>query len=237
MIDYHYWTTPNGHKVAIFLEESGLEYRITQVNLSENKQFAEDFLRISPNSKIPAIIDDAPADGGAPIAIFESGAILIYLADKIGKFIPSDRRGRVEVMQWLFWQVGGLGPMAGQQVFFRRAAAEPFPYAIERYTSETRRLFGVLNKRLADRPYLAGDEYTISDMAAYPWAAPYTLLSQDIDEFPHAERWLDAIASRPATQRAYALAKAINPNAPQPPAPRSAKTGFIYDRTAVLIPG
>lgn len=222
MIDYHYWTTPNGHKVAIFLEESGLEYRITEVNLSKNKQFSEDFLRIAPNNKIPAIVDDAPADGGAPVSIFESGAILIYLADKIGRFIPKDLRGRVEVMQWLFWQVGGLGPMAGQQVFFRRAAPETIPFAIERYTDETKRLFGVLNKRLADRPFLAGDDYTIADMATYPWTAPYTLLNQTIDDFPHVERWLDAIAARPATQRAYALAKQINPNAPQPPAPRSA---------------
>ena len=222
MIDYHYWTTPNGHKVAIFLEESGLEYRITEVNLSKNKQFSEDFLRIAPNNKIPAIVDDAPADGGAPVSIFESGEILIYLADKIGRFIPKDLRGRVEVMQWLFWQVGGLGPMAGQQVFFRRAAPETIPFAIERYTDETKRLFGVLNKRLADRPFLAGDDYTIADMATYPWTAPYTLLNQTIDDFPHVERWLDAIAARPATQRAYALAKQINPNAPQPPAPRSA---------------
>ena len=152
MIDYHYWTTPNGHKVAIFLEESGMQYRIAQVNLSENKQFAEDFLRISPNNKIPASVYHAPQDGGAPIAIFESGAILIYLADKIGKFIPKDARGRIEAMQWLFWQVGGLGPMAGQQVFFRRAAPEPVPYAIERYTNETKRLFGVVNKRLAESP-------------------------------------------------------------------------------------
>ena len=233
MIDHHYWTTPNGHKVAIFLEESGLEYRIAQVNLSENKQFAEDFLRISPNNKIPAIVDHAPKDGGAPIAIFESGAILIYLADKISKFIPKDVRGRIEAMQWLFWQVGGLGPMAGQQVFFRRAAPEPFPYAIERYTNETKRLFGVLDKRLADRPFLAGDEYTIADMATYPWTAPYSLLSQEIDDFPHVERWLDAIAGRPATQRAYALAKQINPNAPQPPAPRSAKTGPSPDPAVV----
>ena len=237
MIDYHYWSTPNGHKIAIFLEESGLPYRVIPVNLGENKQFSEDFLRVSPNNKIPAIVDHAPENGGAPITIFESGAILNYLADKISKFIPKDVRDRVEVMQWLFWQVGGLGPMAGQQVFFRRAAPEPLPYAIERYTNETTRLFGVLNKRLADRPFLAGHEYTIADMATYPWTAPYTLLNQDIDKFPHVERWLDAIASRPATQRAYALAKAINPNAPQPPAPRSAKTGFIYDRTAVLIPG
>ena len=233
MIDYHYWTTPNGHKVAIFLEESGAQYRIAQVNLSENKQFAEDFLRISPNNKIPAIVDHAPHDGGAPIAIFESGAILIYLADKIGKFIPKDARGRIEAMQWLFWQVGGLGPMAGQQVFFRRAAPEPIPYAIERYTNETKRLFGVVNKRLADRPFLAGDEYTIADMAAYPWAAPYTLLNQDIDDFPHLERWLDAIAGRAATQRAYALAKQINPNAPQPPGPRSAKTPPILNPASV----
>src|ERR1700743_3381824 len=213
MIDYHYWTTPNGHKVAIFLEESGLPYQITQINLSKNEQFAEDFLRIAPNNKIPAIVDRDPEGGGEPISIFESGAILIYLADKAGRFLPKDLRTRVEVMQWLFWQVGGLGPMAGQQVFFRRGASEQIPLAIDRFTNETARLYGVMNKRLADRPFLAGDEYTIADVSAYPWVAPSTLLSQEIDTFPHVERWLDAIAGRPAVQRAYALAKEINPNA------------------------
>ncbi|MDE1995183.1 MAG: glutathione S-transferase N-terminal domain-containing protein [Rhizobiaceae bacterium] len=227
MIDYHYWTTPNGHKIAIFLEESGLPYQVSQINLTKNEQFSEDFLRIAPNNKIPAIVDHDPTGGGAPISIFESGAILVYLADKIGRFIPADARGRVEVMQWLFWQVGGLGPMAGQQVFFRRGASEQIPLAIDRFTKETARLYGVLNKRLADRPFLAGEDYTIADISAYPWVAPYTLLSQEIDDYPHVERWLDTIAARPATQRAYALAKEVNPNAPQPPAPRAAQTATV----------
>ena len=221
MIDLHYWTTPNGHKITILLEEIGLPYRIVPVNISKNEQFEPDFLKIAPNNRIPAIIDHEPADGGAPITLFESGAILLYLAAKAGQLLPNDQRGRLEVDQWLFWQVGGLGPMAGQQNYFRRAAPEQIPFAIERYTVETARLYGVLNRRLADRPYLAGGTYSVADIATYPWAAAYNILNQNIDGLPHVERWLDAIAARPATQRAYDIAKKMNPNAPQPPAPRA----------------
>ena len=222
VIDLHYWTTPNGHKITIFLEESGLPYRIVPVNISKNEQFEPEFLKISPNNRIPAIVDHEPADSGEPVSLFESGAILLYLADKAGKLIPADQRGQLEVHQWLFWQVGGLGPMAGQQNHFRRAAPEQIPYAIERYTAETTRLYRVLNRRLADRPFLAGGDYSIADVATYPWAAAYNILNQDIDQFPHVERWLDTIAVRPATKRAYAIAKEMNPNAPQPPSPRTA---------------
>ena len=215
MIDLHYWTTPNGHKITMFLEETGLPYRIVPVNLQKDDQFKEDFLRIAPNNKMPAIVDHAPADGGAPISLFESGAILQYLAEKCGQLMPPDVRQRMEVLQWLFWQVAGLGPMAGQLIFFK-SSAEKHQFGIDRYTSETARLYRVLDGRLAGRDFLAGDAYSIADIAAYSWAAPYSLFGMDLDLYPNVERWLEAIASRPATERAYAIAKDMNPNAPQP---------------------
>jgi GST-like protein len=168
MIDLYYWTTPNGHKITIFLEETGIPYRIVPVDITQGEQFQPDFLRISPNNRIPAIVDPAPADGGAPVALFESGAILLYLAEKTGRFIPSDLRGRAETLQWLFWQMAGLGPMAGQNHHFGQYAPEKIPYAIDRYVKETNRLYGVLDRRLADREFVAG-AYSIADMAAYPW--------------------------------------------------------------------
>ncbi|MBL8479426.1 MAG: glutathione S-transferase N-terminal domain-containing protein [Sterolibacteriaceae bacterium] len=210
MIDLYYWTTPNGHKITMFLEETGLPHRIVPINIGKGEQFAADFLRISPNNRIPAMVDHAPADGGAPLSIFESGAILLYLADKTGRFIAPDLRGRNETIQWLFWQMGGLGPMAGQNHHFTQYAPEKVPYAIERYTKETARLYAVLNKRLADREFVAG-EYSIADMASYPWIVPHEKQGQNLDNFPHLKRWFDAIRARPATQRAYALAKQINP--------------------------
>ena len=210
MIDLYYWTTPNGHKITIFLEEAGLPYRILPINIGKGDQFAEDFLKIAPNNRIPAIVDQAPADGGAPISLFESGAILLYLADKSGRFIAPDLRGRNETIQWLFWQMGGLGPMAGQTHHFTQYAPEKISYAIERYTKETARLYAVLNKRLADREFVAGD-YSIADMASYPWIASHKKQGQDLDDFPHLKRWFEAIRARPATERAYALAREINP--------------------------
>jgi GSH-dependent disulfide-bond oxidoreductase len=215
MIDLHYWTTPNGHKITMFLEETGLAYQIVPVNLAKNEQFREEFLRIAPNNKMPAIVDQHPNDGGVPISLFESGAILLYLAEKSGKLMPQDVRGRLDAMQWLFWQVAGLGPMAGQLIFFLRST-EKYPFAIERYTKETERLFGVLDKRLRDREWLAGDAYSVADIAAYSWAAPYNLFGLDLNVYPNVERWLEAVASRPATERAYAIARDINPQAPQP---------------------
>jgi GST-like protein len=212
MIDLHYWTTPNGHKVTIFLEETGLPYRVVPVNISAGDQFKPEFLAIAANNRIPAIVDTAPADAGAPISVFESGAILQYLAEKTGRFLPADIRGRVEVMQWLFWQMGGLGPMAGQNHHFVQYAPEKLPYAINRYVNETNRLYGVLNKRLADREFVAGD-YSIADMASYPWIVPHQRQQQNLDDFPHLKRWFEAIQARPAIQRAYALAAKIN-NAP-----------------------
>ncbi|RMR85879.1 Glutathione S-transferase [Pseudomonas coronafaciens pv. striafaciens] len=214
MIDLHYWTTPNGHKITLFLEEAGLPYTIFPVNIGKDEQFKAEFLKIAPNNRIPAIVDHQPADGGAPLSLFESGAILLYLAEKTGQFIPQDLRGRQEVSQWLFWQMGGLGPMAGQNHHFNRFAKEKIPYAIERYVKETARLYGVLNKRLADRQFVAGDEYSIADMAIYPWIVPHTYQQQNLDDFPHLKRWFDSIAGREATQRAYALVEKINPSKP-----------------------
>lgn len=210
MIDLYYWTTPNGHKVTMLLEEMGLPYRIVPINIGKGEQFAPDFLGIAPNNRIPAIVDHQPADGGAPLSLFESGAILLYLADKSGRFIAPDLRGRNETLQWLFWQMGGLGPMAGQNHHFAQYAPEKVPYAIERYVKETARLYAVLNKRLADREFIAGS-YSIADMACYPWIVPYEGQGQNLDDFPHLKRWFGAIRQRPATQRAYALAKDINP--------------------------
>ncbi len=209
MIDLHYWTTPNGHKVTIFLEETGLPYRVIPVNISAGDQFKPEFLAISPNNRIPAIVDTTPADGGAPVSVFESGAILQYLAEKTGKFLPADMRGRTEVMQWLFWQMGGLGPMAGQNHHFVQYAPEKLPYAINRYVNETNRLYGVLNKRLADRAFVAGD-YSIADMASYPWIVPHQRQQQNLDDFPHLKRWFETIRARPAVERAYALVEKIN---------------------------
>ncbi len=209
MIDLYYWTTPNGHKITLFLEETATPYTLHAVNIGKGDQFKPEFLKISPNNRIPAIIDNAPADGGQPISLFESGAILLYLAEKTGRYIPSDLRGRADVLQWLFWQMGGLGPMAGQNHHFATYAPEKLPYAIDRYTRETSRLYGVLNKRLADREFIAGD-YSIADMACYPWIVPHEKQGQDLNEFPQLKRWFDAIASRPATVRAYAKAAAIN---------------------------
>jgi GST-like protein len=209
MIDLHYWTTPNGHKVTIFLEEAGTAYRIVPVNISAGDQFKPEFLKIAPNNRIPAIVDSAPSDGGAPISLFESGAILHYLAEKAGQFLPSDIRGRTEVMQWLFWQMGGHGPMAGQNHHFVQYAPERIPYAMTRYVDETHRLYGVLDRQLADREFIAGD-YSIADMACYPWIVPYERQQQNLDDFPHLKRWFHAIKARPAVERAYDLARTVN---------------------------
>jgi GST-like protein len=209
VIDLYYWTTPNGHKITIFLEETGLPYRIVPVNISRGDQFKPEFLRISPNNRIPAIVDDAPAVGGRLVSVFESGAILRYLAEKTGKFLPKDLHGRVEVIQWLFWQMGGLGPMAGQNHHFNQYTPQKIPYAIERYVNETNRLYSVLDKRLADREFVAGD-YSIADMASYPWVVPYERQGQKLDDFPNLKRWFETIRARPAMVRAYELAKKIN---------------------------
>jgi GST-like protein len=206
MIELYYWATPNGHKITIFLEEVELPYTIIPINIGTGDQFKPEFLKIAPNNRIPAIVDQAPAGGGEPISVFESGAILLYLAEKTGKLIPANVRGRAEVLQWLFWQMGGLGPMAGQNHHFSQYAAEKIPYAIDRYVNETSRLYAVLNKRLGDREFVAG-EYSIADIAAYPWIVPHERQGQNLEEFPHLKRWFEAIKARPATVRAYEKAE------------------------------
>lgn len=210
MIDLYYWTTPNGHKITLFLEESGLPYRIHPINIGKGEQFQPDFLRIAPNNRIPAIVDTTPADGGEPISIFESGAILLYLAEKTGQFLSAHTRTRIDTLQWLFWQMGGLGPMAGQNHHFVQYAPKPIPYAIERYVKETARLYAVLDKQLHDRDFISGNNYSIADMACYPWIVPHERQGQRLEDFPNLQRWFESIRQRPATIRAYALAEGIN---------------------------
>jgi len=202
MIELYYWPTPNGHKITIFLEEAELEYRIVPINIGIGDQFKPDFLQIAPNNRMPAILDLHPADGGEPISVFESGAILTYLAEKTGEFLPTAIRDRKIALEWLFWQMGGLGPMAGQNHHFGQYAPEKIPYAIERYVKETNRLYGVLNRQLEQREYIAG-EYSIADMACYPWIVPYERQQQNLDDFSNLKRWFESLHSRPAVIRAY----------------------------------
>ncbi|HSX65192.1 MAG TPA: glutathione S-transferase N-terminal domain-containing protein [Pseudoxanthomonas sp.] len=216
MIDLHYWPTPNGHKVTLLLEEAGLDYTVKPVNIGAGDQFRPEFLAISPNNKMPAIVDHAPADGGAPISVFESGAILLYLANKTGRFFGEDVRSKVNVNQWLMWQMGGLGPMTGQYGHFNVYAPEKIDYAIDRYTREVQRLLGVLDKQLQGKAFVAGDDYSIADMAIYPWINPYDTAPLDLQPYAEVRRWQAAIAARPATQRAYALKQQVNPDAGQP---------------------
>ena len=200
MIDLHYWPTPNGWKITIMLEELGVPYNLKYVNIMEGDQFKPEFLAIAPNNRMPAIVDHEPADGGGPLSIFESGAILQYLGDKYGQFYSNNLRQRNDINQWLFWQMGGLGPMAGQAHHFRQYAPETIPYGIERYTNECNRLYGVMNKQLAKHEYLAGD-YSIADIACWPWAILNKRQGQNIDDFPHVKRWIEAIGERPAAAR------------------------------------
>lgn len=202
MIELYFAATPNGLKAKLFMEEAGLTYTLRPVALSKGEQFNPAFVAVSPNSKIPAIVDHQPVGGGAPITMFESGAILLYLAEKIGRFIPTEIHARAEVLQWLFWQMAGLGPMAGQAGHFRIFAPEQVPYAVERYTREAARLYGVLNQQLADREYIAGS-FSIADIACYPWIVPHEAHGQNLADFPHLKRWFETIAARPATLRTY----------------------------------
>ena len=225
MIDLHYWPTPNGHKITIFLEETGLPYRIFPVNISKGEQFRPEFLRLSPNNRMPAIVDDEPAEKGPPVSVFESGAILMYLAEKTGKFLPKDLRGRYEVLQWLFWQMGGLGPMAGQNHHFSLYAPEKLPYAIERYVKETSRLYAVLDKRLKDREFVAG-AYSIADMASYPWIVPYERQGQKLEDYPNLKRWFETIKARPAVKIAYEKGEVYRRDAIPNTSPESRKVLF-----------
>ena len=217
MIDLYFWPTPNGHKVTLMLEETGLPYTIHPVNISKGEQFAPNFLRISPNNRMPAIVDHDPGDGdqpggGGPLGVFESGAILLYLARKAKAFAGETLRERVRVKEWLFWQVGGLGPMAGQAGHFLRFAPEKIEYGIKRYTDETLRLVGVLDRRLADQDFLAGEAYSVADMASYPWVRAIGA-NMPLGTFAHVQRWKTAIDARPATAAAYARGEAVNPPA------------------------
>jgi len=214
MIELHMWPTPNAHKVTLFLEETGLPYRTVEVNIGAGDQFKPAFLAISPNNKMPAIVDPDGPDG-RPISVFESGAILLYLAEKTGRFLPADARGRYEVLQWLMFQMASVGPMLGQAHHFRDYAPEKLPYAIDRYTNESRRIYRVVDTRLKDRDYVAG-EYSIADMAIYPWFLHHEREGVDIGELPHVRRWMDAIGARPATQRGLAVMAERRPAKPGP---------------------
>ena len=239
MIDLHYWPTPNGKKVTILLEECGLPYRIVPCNIGKGDQFEASFLAISPNNRMPAIVDDEPADGGAPIAIFESGAIMMYLAEKAGKFWPKDVRGRYEVVQWLIWQMANQGPKSGECGHFRRLGDTrgDQSYAVRRFTDEVNRLYGVLNNRLYDRPYLAGDDFTIADMISYPWTVNWEGQGQDIEEFKYFKRWFKDVGARPAVQRGMAVTAgpAIDP-ASLSPEERERLIKLLYNQRARPAP-
>ena len=230
MIDLYYWPTPNGHKITIFLEEVELPYRIVPINIGRGEQFKPDFLEIAPNNRMPAIVDSEPADGAGPLALFESGAILLYLGEKTGRFLPAQVRARYEVVQWLFWQMAGLGPMAGQNHHFGHYAPEKLPYAIDRYVKETSRLYAVLDARLKDREFMAG-EYSIADMASYPWVVPHQRQQQDLADFPNLKRWFEAIRARPAVVRAYEKGKHVSA---QPVVDEEARK-FLFGQSAATV--
>ena len=230
MIDLYFWTTPNGYKPLLFLEEAGLPHRMVPVDIGKGEQFDPDFLKIAPNNRIPAIVDHAPGQGSAPISIFESGAILLYLAEKTGAFLPKDLAGRNQTLQWLFWQMAGLGPMAGQNHHFAAYAPERIPYAIDRYVKETERLYGVLDRRLTTREFIAGD-YSIADMASYPWIVPHRRQGIDLEAFPNVKRWFEAVAARPATIRAYRKGGTIN----TAPTVTEAARKYLFGQTAETV--
>jgi GSH-dependent disulfide-bond oxidoreductase len=207
-VDVYYWPTPNGWKVTILLEELGVPYNVVPVNIGTGEQFTPDFLKISPNNRMPAIVDHEPADRKGPLAVFESGAILEYLAEKYGQFLGKDTRGKYEVLQWLYWQMGGLGPMSGQANHFRHYASEKIEYGINRYTDEVNRLYGVMNIQLANHAFLAGD-YSIADMASWPWVVAYERMGQDLTEFPHLQRWFATIQARPAVEKGFAVGREL----------------------------
>ena len=208
MIDLYYWPTPNGHKIRIFLEECDLPYKVIPIDITKGEQFSDEFLRVSPNNRIPALVDDSVLIAGEPLSIFESGAILVYLAEKTGKFLPQNLHARYNILQWLFWQVAGLGPMAGQNHHFSQFTDKNLTYAIDRYVRETSRLYAVLNKQLTNREFIAED-YSIADMACYPWIVPYEKQQQNLEDFPHLKQWFLRVQARPAVQRAYDKAKEI----------------------------
>ena len=233
MLDLYYWTTPNGHKVTMFLEEAELAYTLRPVNIGKGEQFEPEFLAIAPNNRIPALVDREPDDGGEPLALFESGAILEYLADKTGRFLPQETRPRFEVLQWLYWQMGGLGPMLGQNHHFKTYAPERIDYAIKRYVDEAKRLYRVLDNRLEGRAFIAGDDYSIADMACYPWTVNHERQGIDLADYPNVQRWFAQIKARPATERAYARAQEVNTETTMSEAAKK----ILFGQTAPTRPG
>jgi len=238
MIEVYYWPTPNGKKVTILLEECGLPYKITPVNIQRGDQFAKDFLSMNPNHRMPAIVDHAPADGGAPVSVFESGAIMLYIAEKTGRFWPQDVRGKYEVVQWIMWQMANQGPKLGECGHFRRLGDREGDqsYANRRFGDEANRLYGVLNNRLADRPYLAGEEYTIADMISYPWTVNWKAQGQDIDEFKYFKRWFEEIGQRPAVTRGMAVGSDLSTDVTKLPAEEQARIRkLLYNQRAIPV--
>lgn len=239
MIDLHYWPTPNGKKVTILLEEAGLPYRIVPCRIGQGDQFSDAFLAISPNNRMPAIVDHEPADGGAPITLFESGAIMMYLAEKAGRFYPQELRRRHEVNQWLIWQMANQGPKSGECGHFRRVGVQEGDqsYAVRRFTDEVNRLYGVLNNQLYDRRYLIGDEYTIADMISYPWTTNWQGQGQDLAEFPYFKRWFEELGARPALQRGMAVGSdlSIDPST-LTPEERARVQKLLYNQRARPAP-
>ena len=239
MFDLHFWPTPNGKKVTILLEELAVPYKVVPVNIGQGDQFTPEFLRINPNHRMPVLVDNAPADGGAPIGIFESGAIMLYVAEKLGRFLPKEVRGKAEVTQWLIWQMANQGPKLGECGHFRRldASKGDQSYAIRRFTDEANRLYGVLNNRLYDRRYLAGDEYTIADMISYPWSVNWQMQGQDIEEFPYFKRWLNELAARPAVQKGMAVGANLSEDPAKLPAEeRERRAKLLYNQRARPAP-
>lgn len=239
MIDLHYWPTPNGKKVTILLEELGLAYNIVPVNIGRGDQFTEDYLKISPNNRMPALVDHEPADGGPPISVFESGAIMLYLAEKTGRFMPTDVRGRYEVIQWVIWQMANQGPKFGERGHFSRAPAEAgdLSYARRRFDDETHRLYGVLNNRLYDRPFIAGDDYGVADMIAYPWTVGWKAQGIDLDEFEYFKRWFETLSARPAVQRGMAVSAGPSEDpASLTPGEQARRRKLLYNQRARPAP-
>ena len=241
MYDVHYWPTPNGKKVTILLEELGVSYRVVPVHIGRGDQFTDDFLRISPNNRMPALVDHAPADGGEPVSVFESGAIMLYLAEKEGRFWPQkDARAKYEVVQWVMWQMANQGPKFGEQGHFNRApeSAGDLTYAKRRFADEVHRLFGVMNNRLYDRPYLAGDAYSIADMISYPWTVTWQSRGIDLDEFKYFKRWFEELSARPAVQRGMDVKTGLTPEDPASLSPeeQERRRKLLYNQRARPAP-
>ena len=239
MFDLHYWPTPNGKKVTILLEELAAEYRVIPCDIGRGDQFTADYLALSPNHRMPALVDHAPADGGAPLSVFESGAIMLYIAEKLGKFYPQDLRAKTEVTEWLIWQMANQGPKLGECGHFRRLGDKQGDqsYAVRRFTDEANRLYGVLNNRLYDRPYLAGNEYTIADMICYPWTVNWKAQGQDIEEFKYFKRWFEEIGARPAVQRGMAVGANLSEDASKlPPEEQARRAKIMYNQRARPVP-